>query len=61
MGGLLRYFQEARAELVRVTWPTRAQVLEGTQVVLAFIVVMTLVLFALDHLLGTLLRAVIAQ
>lgn len=33
---LIRYFQEARAELARVTWPTREQVVEGTQAILLF-------------------------
>lgn len=48
MNGLLRYFQEARAELARVTWPDRAGVIEGTQVVLIFIIALTLIIFALD-------------
>ncbi|AFZ66540.1 preprotein translocase subunit SecE [Deinococcus peraridilitoris] len=61
MNGLLRYFQEARAELSRVTWPNRAQVLEGTQVVLVFIVVLTLFLFALDSVLAGLIRVVVPQ
>jgi len=33
---IVRYFQEARAELARVTWPTREQVIEGTQAILIF-------------------------
>lgn len=33
---IVRYFQEARAELSRVTWPTREQVIESTQAILAF-------------------------
>ncbi|GLV49147.1 protein translocase subunit SecE [Thermus sp. LT1-2-5] len=33
---IVRYFQEARAELARVTWPTREQIVEGTQAVLLF-------------------------
>ncbi len=36
LGRIVRYFQEARAELSRVTWPTREQVIEGTQAILAF-------------------------
>ena len=43
---LIRYFQEARAELARVTWPTREQVVEGTQAILlitlAFMVILGL-------------------
>ncbi|SDF06037.1 protein translocase subunit secE/sec61 gamma [Thermus arciformis] len=36
LGRIVRYFQEARAELSRVTWPTREQVIESTQAILAF-------------------------
>ena len=61
MGGLLRYFQDARAELTRVSWPSRAQVLEGTQVVLVFIFVLTIILFALDWVFANALQLVIPQ
>ena len=55
----MRYLQESRAELSRVTWPTRAQVLEGTQVVLVFIIVLTLAILAIDTAFSTLIRLVI--
>lgn len=61
MNSVLRYFQEARAELARVSWPSRTQVLEGTQVVLAFIVALTLLLFVLDWVFSNLIRLVIPQ
>ena len=41
---IVRYFQEARAELARVTWPTREQSVEGTQAVLLFTVVAMVIL-----------------
>ncbi|WP_105318567.1 preprotein translocase subunit SecE [Thermus tenuipuniceus] len=41
---IVRYFQEARAELARVTWPTREQIVEGTQAILVFTVVSMVVL-----------------
>lgn len=59
MNSVLRYFQEARAELARVTWPTRPQVIEGTQTVLIFVVALTLILFALDWLFALLIRNVV--
>ncbi|WP_027482674.1 preprotein translocase subunit SecE [Deinococcus pimensis] len=59
MSSVVRYFQEARAELSRVSWPTRVQVLEGTQVVLVFIVVLTLVIFGLDTVFHQLLNLVV--
>ncbi|ADW20818.1 preprotein translocase subunit SecE [Thermus scotoductus] len=41
---IVRYFQEARAELARVTWPTREQIVEGTQAILVFTVVAMVIL-----------------
>ncbi|MFN4070112.1 MAG: preprotein translocase subunit SecE [Thermus caldifontis] len=41
---ILRYFQEARAELARVTWPTREQIVEGTQAILIFTLVAMVIL-----------------
>lgn len=45
---IVRYFQEARAELARVTWPTREQIVEGTQAVLLFTVAMMVILGLYD-------------
>ncbi|RTH16402.1 preprotein translocase subunit SecE [Thermus scotoductus] len=41
---IVRYFQEARAELARVTWPTREQIVEGTQAILVFTMVAMVIL-----------------
>lgn len=41
---IARYFQEARAELARVTWPTREQIVEGTQAILVFTLVAMVIL-----------------
>jgi preprotein translocase subunit SecE len=45
---IVRYFQEARAELARVTWPTREQVVEGTQAILVFTLVAMVILGLYD-------------
>lgn len=45
---IVRYFQEARAELARVTWPTREQIVEGTQAVLLFTGAMMVILGLYD-------------
>ncbi|MBB6099572.1 preprotein translocase subunit SecE [Deinobacterium chartae] len=58
-GGIARYFREARAELGRVTWPNRSQVLEGTQTVVVFVIVFTLFLFALDYIFSLGIRTVL--
>lgn len=56
---LIQYFRDARAELARVTWPTRQQVLEGTQAVLIFVVALTLIVFFMDRVFGTAVRALL--
>lgn len=44
---IINYFREARAELSRVTWSTRQEIIESTQVItvfaLAFMVLLGLV------------------
>ncbi|MBB5235027.1 preprotein translocase subunit SecE [Deinococcus budaensis] len=56
---LIQYLRDSRAELARVTWPTRQQVIDGTQAVLIFVVALTLIVFAMDSLFGTLIRQVL--
>ena len=57
---LMQYFREAREELSRVTWPSRQDVLEGTQAVLIFVTALTLIVCMLDSLFGTAIRAALA-
>ncbi|UBV41909.1 preprotein translocase subunit SecE [Deinococcus taeanensis] len=57
---LIQYFRDSRAELARVSWPTRQQVLEGTQAVLIFVVALTVIVYALDLLFGTLIKVVLS-
>ena len=47
-GGLKKYFKELRAELKKVVWPTRQQVVNNTGVVLVVMSVVGLFLFAVD-------------
>ncbi|MCD0158568.1 MULTISPECIES: preprotein translocase subunit SecE [unclassified Deinococcus] len=56
---LIQYFRDSRAELSRVSWPTRQQVLEGTQAVLIFVIALTIIVYALDLLFSSLIRAVL--
>ena len=56
---LIQYLRDSRAELARVTWPTRQGVIEGTQAVLIFVIALTLIVFVLDYLFSTLVRAVL--
>ncbi|GGL18770.1 preprotein translocase subunit SecE [Deinococcus radiotolerans] len=57
---LIQYFRESRAELSRVSWPTRQQVLEGTQAVLIFVVALTLIVYVLDLVFSNLIKVVLS-
>ena len=54
---MLQYFRDAREELARVTWPSRQEIIEGTQAVLLFVVALTLVVWVLDVVFGTAIKA----
>ncbi|MBZ9712655.1 preprotein translocase subunit SecE [Deinococcus multiflagellatus] len=56
---LIQYFRDSRAELSRVSWPSRAQVLEGTQAVLIFVIALTVIVWIMDLLFHNLIRAVL--
>ena len=45
------FFQEARAELRKVVWPTRKEVLQTTLLVIAMVVLVALLLWAIDSML----------
>jgi preprotein translocase subunit SecE len=42
------YLQEVRGELRKVAWPTKAEVVNSTLIVLVAVVIMTSLIFALD-------------
>jgi preprotein translocase subunit SecE len=50
---LVRYFRDTRAEIAKVTWPTREQGLRLSAIVLLITAVATVVLFAIDSLFGS--------
>src|SRR5512136_1157413 len=56
---LVRYFKETRAELRKVSWPTRKQAINLTMIVLAVTVAMAIFLGAVDLLFATLLRLLV--
>jgi preprotein translocase subunit SecE len=56
---LVRYFKETRAELRKVSWPTRKQATNLTLIVLAVTVAMAIFLGAVDLLFSTLLRLLV--
>ncbi len=46
------YFREARAELARVTWPNRDEVIQSTEAVLLFTFFMMVILWVYDLFFG---------
>ena len=48
MGKLVQFFREVRAEMAKVVWPTRTQLVIYTLVVIGLSVVVALVLGMLD-------------
>lgn len=51
---IVRYLRETRAELAKVTWPTREEALRLTGVVLATMVAFSLFLGVVDYVLSKL-------
>jgi len=61
MKPLVEYFTASRAELAKVTWPTRRQTARLTMLVIVFSLVMAAVLGSLDFLFSTLVQKVIVK
>ena len=59
MKGLLRYLRNSRAELGRVTWPTRQEVVQSTQATLLFVLITVAFLLVVDAIFGNLISAVL--
>lgn len=59
MKGFLRYLRNSRAELGRVTWPTRGEVIQATQATLMFVLLTALFLLLADSTLGNLIGLLI--
>ena len=47
---IVRYFKETRAELRKVTWPTRQEALNLTLIVVAFTIFMAALLGIIDYI-----------
>jgi preprotein translocase subunit SecE len=58
-GKIFRYFSDARAELIRVVWPSRTEVVEGTQTVLLFIIGLLAITYAFDQIFGFLIGRIL--
>ncbi len=58
MGKIFIYFREARAELTRVTWPTRDEVIQSTEAVLLFTLFSMVILWIYDLAFGQIMRLI---
>ncbi len=52
---IVAYFREARAELARVTWPSRDETVQATEAVLLFTLFMMIILWLYDLVFGWLI------
>lgn len=43
-----RFFKETKAELKKVTWPTKDQLIHNTGIIITFIILITVILSVLD-------------
>lgn len=43
-----KFFKESKAELKKVTWPTKEQLVHNTLVIIAFVAIVTVILALLD-------------
>lgn len=59
MKGILEYLRNSRAELRRVTWPTRAEVIQSTQATIIFVILTVLFLLIADTTLGNLIGLIV--
>jgi len=50
---------EARVEIRKVVWPTRQELTQTTMIVVAFVLVMALLLWGIDSLIGWIISSVI--
>lgn len=57
---IIKYFREARAEMRKVTWPTREEAIRLTGIVLAVTVMMSILLWVLDILFSGVVAALIS-
>ncbi len=59
MKAIIQYLRNSRAELGRVTWPSRGEVIQATQATLVFVLLTVAFLLVADTTLGNLIGFVI--
>jgi len=56
---ITNYLKGVRAEVARVTWPTRNEIISLTALILLLVVIVTLYIWGVDGILGTLLKILV--
>ena len=56
---LIQFGREAIVETKKVVWPTRKETAQTTGIVVVFVLVMALVLWGIDGVLGSLIRMIL--
>ncbi len=59
IGKIINYFREARAELARVNWPSRDEIIQSTEAVLLFTLFSMIVLWVYDVVFGLLMKRIL--
>ena len=57
---ITRYFKEVRGEIRKVTWPSRAEVIRLSAIVVAVLIVMSAFMAIIDYAFSALMRVVIS-
>jgi preprotein translocase subunit SecE len=56
---ITNYFKGVRSEIARVSWPTRNEIITLTALILLLVVLVTLYIWGVDGILGTLLKILV--
>lgn len=57
---LVKTFKDMWAELKKVTWPSRKELIRQSTVVIVFVLILTVVVGLMDYVLSNLLRLIIS-
>ncbi|MCK5828222.1 preprotein translocase subunit SecE [Candidatus Bipolaricaulota bacterium] len=56
---ITNYFKGVRAEVARVSWPSRNEVISLTALILLLVVLVTLYIWGVDGILGTMVKVLV--
>jgi preprotein translocase subunit SecE len=56
---MTNYFRGVKAEIARVTWPSRNEIISLTALILLLVVIVTVYIWGVDGILGTLIKILV--